>query len=341
MRVLSFLVLAALAKAQPVPEFHPRDIRPQGSTEVVALLPGMGVWIFGKNLGPPCAVENVMDPRTYKTRLCGVEVHFDGIPAKLLFTSPAQINLIVPDHPWEDQIINVRVIRDSEQSAAVPVRFGVNRPVLSLDGPAFTGMPIWIRVELPWRKGYLRYPHSTRPWDLGPGMFEVRFEGRELATLANLPFRPVTGSLWMVGLPVEPRKELLSRAPLHLQFPFDKPGIYQVRYSGPTGGIPERSVREPSEWTRIEVKQSTPAQRRASFAQLTANQPKEPTELLARYLPSILSTRNEEALRIVAQFLDSSDPVLKQYASYALNYFDPALLARVAPNHHPLRAVVQ
>lgn len=341
MWVFVFLTFAVYAAAQPAPEFRARDVRPQGSADAVALLPGVGVWIFGEHLGPACSVKNMMDPRTYKTKLCGVQVLFNGIAANLLFTSPAQINLIAPDHPWENQMINVQVIRDGARSAVVPVRFGVDRPVLSLDGSAFTGMPIWIRVELPWGKGFLRYPHTTRPWELAPGLFEVRFEGRDLPPLGAIPFRPVPGGPMMVGLPTKPRKELLSRAPIHLQYAFDKPGTYEVRYTDTASGGREGRTRDPSEWKRFEVKQSTPEQRRNSLDRLIANQPKDTTELLSYFLPSILAARNDVALRVVAQFLDSRDPVLNQYASYALNYFDPALLRRVVPNRQPLRGGVR
>jgi hypothetical protein len=341
MRLIALLALAVSAVAQPAPVFQARDIRPQGSADPRPLLPGMGVWIFGEHLGPPCGVDNMMDPRTYKTELCGVQVLFDGIPAKLLFTSPAQINLIAPDHQWQDELVSVQVIRDATQSAVVPVRFGVNRPVLSFDEPAFTGMPVWVHVELPWGKGFLRYPHYTEPWDLAPGLFEVRFEGRELPYLSCLPFRPVIGFPMMVGLPAEPRQDLLSRAPLHLQFAFDKPGIYEVRYTDTVSGGREGHMREPSAWTPIEVNPSTLSQRRAYFAKLLAAQPKDTTELLANFLPSLLATRDEAALRVIAPYLDSPDPVLNRYASYALNYFDPALLARVLPGRQPLRGGVR
>ncbi len=65
--------------------------RPQGSAEPRPLLPGIGAWIFGENLGPPCGVANVMDPATYKTELCGVRVLFGGIPARLLYTKPDKL----------------------------------------------------------------------------------------------------------------------------------------------------------------------------------------------------------------------------------------------------------
>src|SRR4051794_21765772 len=102
--------LAACAGAQPAPVFQARDVRPQGSADPHPLLPGIGVWIFGEHLGTPCGVENSMDPCTYKTELCATQVLFGGIPAKLLFTSPSQINLIAPDHPWQNELVNVQVI---------------------------------------------------------------------------------------------------------------------------------------------------------------------------------------------------------------------------------------
>jgi hypothetical protein len=331
MRVIVLLALAVYASAQPAPRFEARDIRPQGAAEPHPLLPGMGVWIFGQDLGPPCGVENVMDPRTYRTELCGVRVFFGGIEAKLLYTSPTQINLIAPDHPWRDELVNVQVAREGAVSAVVPVRFGVNRPVLSLAQPAFTGMPVWVRVEMPWGKGRLRYPQRPQPWELAAGAFEVQFGGTPLRFLPSLPYPPFGGFFMMVGLPGEPRAELLDRAPLHLIYEFDRPGTYEVRYT-------ERDL--VSEWTRIEVRPSTAEQRREWFAKLVAAPPRDTVEVLADFLPSLLAVRDEAALRVLARYLDSEDQLLQQYARYALNYFDAALRARVVPGRDPLRGGV-
>ena len=78
MRTILLIAVAACAFAQ-APRFETRDVRPQGSAEPRPLLPGIGVWIFGENLGPNCGVTNMMDAATYKTELCGVRVLFGDI----------------------------------------------------------------------------------------------------------------------------------------------------------------------------------------------------------------------------------------------------------------------
>ena len=341
MRPIALLAAAACAFAQ-APRFGAGDVRPQGSAEPRPLLPGIGIWIFGENLGPNCAVTNAMDPATYKTELCGVRVLFGDIPARLLYTSPGQINLIAPDHPWENEMVNVQVIHEGGVSVLVPVRFGVDRPILSVAGAAFAGMPVWIHVEMPVGRGSPRYPHWTVPWDLAPGRFEVRFEGRDLAALPQLPMAPPIPGGRMVGLPHEPAAKFLRRAPLHLLYALDRPGTYEVRYTETRfdPGARKETLYQQSEWTRMEVQPATAGQRLAWLAKLAASPPSDPVELIADYLPSLLAVRNETVLRILARYLDASDPVLSTYARYALNYFDPALLHRIVPGREPLRGFV-
>jgi len=341
MRTFLLMVVVACAFAQ-APHFEPRDIRPQGSAEPRPLLPGIGVWIFGVNLGPNCSVANVMDPSTYKTELCGVRVLFDDIPARLLYTSSGQINLIVPDHAWENATVNVRVIHPGGASAVVPVRFGVDRPVLSLAEPAFVGMPVWIHVEMPVGRGSLRYPHWTAPWALAPGKFEVRFAGRDIPILTELPFVPPSLGPWKVGLPHEPPERYLGRAPLHLVYSLNRAGTYEVRYTATqvTWRAPRNRSYQQSEWTRIEIQPSTAAQRASWLAKLAGSAPADPVELMADYLPSLLAVRDETVLRILIPYLDSSDDVLRTFAQYALNYFNPSLLQRVVPGREPLRGAV-
>jgi len=154
-------------------------VRPHGEAEPHPLAPGLLAWIFGENLSsfPGGTARNTMDPGTYKTDLCGTRVLVGGIEARLIFAGQSQINLVLPDHPWEDEMVNFQVIHDGLASPVVPVRFGFNRPVVSLAKPAFAGMPVWVRVENPWGTGSLRYSAHTEPWDFGAGRFDVTFQG--------------------------------------------------------------------------------------------------------------------------------------------------------------------
>jgi hypothetical protein len=338
-------VLAPAFAQEGPPFFQVEDVRPHGAAAPYPLTPGLLTWIFGSRLArhPGCGVRNMMDPATYETELCGTRVLVGGIAARLVMVSDRQINLVLPDHPWENEMVGVQVIRDGHASAVVPVSFGFNRPVVSAAGPAFAGMPVWIRVEKPWGKGWLRYPFHTEPWDFGPATIEVRFEGRELKMLPLPYWAPSIGG-GVIGLPREVPREYLHRLPLHLMYPLERAGTYHLRYTeyryrGP--GTSAVQVYQQSDWTPIEVRTSTAEQRRAWFQGLAGQAPEDIAELLSNYLPSLLAARHEPALRILARYLDHREALVRSYSGYALNYFDPALLRRVAPGRKPLRGGVR
>src|SRR5437764_151505 len=99
-RIFALIAAAACAFGQErQPFFRAEDVRPHGEAETHPLVPGLLTWIFGTNLGsfPGCTAENVMDPRTYKTELCGTRVLVGGIEARLIFAGDGQINLLLPD----------------------------------------------------------------------------------------------------------------------------------------------------------------------------------------------------------------------------------------------------
>jgi hypothetical protein len=324
------LFLAACLSAQLAPPFfRAEDVRPHGAAEPHPLSPGLLAWIFGANLtkSPGCCAQSLMDPATYKTELCGTRVLVGGIAARLIAVMPGQINFVLPDHPWENENVEVQVIRDGQASAAVPVYFGFNKPVLSLAAPAYAGMPVWIHVEKPYGTGWLRYPYYTEPWNIGPGRFEVRFHGRDLELLPQIPYPPPNLGM-MLGLPREVPAKYLNRVPLHLVYPMDQPGSYQIRYTE------HRDPPQTSSWTTIEI---LPHRKQT----LAAPPPSDTVELLSNYLPSLLAARDEATLRLLTPYLNSKDSLVSHYAAYALNYFDPALLRRVVPGRLPQRGGVR
>ena len=344
-RIFALVALAACAFGQErVPSFRAEDVRPLNAAEPHPLGPGLPTWIFGANLSslPGCGAQNLMDPVTYKTKICSTRVLVGGIEARLIFVSPGQINLVLPEHPWENEMVGVQVIHGGLASAIVPVRFGFNRPTISLAAPALAGMPVWVRVEKPWGKGWLRYPFHREPWDLGPGRFDVRFQGQELGILSLLPYPPPMFGM-MMGLPREVPPKYLYRVPLHLVYSFDRPGTYQVRYTEyrDRPGTADKTVDQQSEWTAIEVLPSTAEKHRTWFQALAASPPDETVELLSNFLPSLLAARDETALRLLAPYLESPDSLVREYAAYALNYFDSGLLQRVLPGRQPLRGLVR
>lgn len=335
LRVVTVVIIAATAWGQ-TPSFRAEDVRPQGAAEPHPLRPGMGVWIFGGNLGPSpsCTVDNGMDPSTYVEELCGVRVLFGGAPALLIYVSSDQINLVTPDHPWEDEDVDVVIARDGVTSAPASVRFGFARPRLSLDGPGYAGMPVWLRVERPWGRGRLRYPFHTEPWDMGMVWLEARYEGETLAPL-RLPALGPKADGWSVGLPEEPPDGLLDRLPLHLLYALDRPGRYQVRYLELRHAPAGMEVSQESVWADFELRPSTEEQRRTRFEELIANPPAGVSEIVGAYLPAVLAWRDEHALRALAPYLDYPNLVVQRYASYALYYFDEALRARTTPGREP------
>lgn len=345
-RVFALVAMAGGVFGQaPAPVFLAKDVRPQGAAEPHPLVPGLPAWIFGTDLGssPGCSAQNLMDRTTYKTELCGTRVLVGGIETLLIYVSPEQINLVLPEHSWENEMVSVQVTRNGVASASVPVHFGFNRPILSLAAPAFAGMPVWVRVEKPWGKGWLRYPVFTEPWDLGSGEFEVRFEGQALSILSALPYLPPSMGGMTILLPGEVPAKYLHRAPLHLVYGFDRAGTYDVRYTEYRGGSgpADRTVHQQSDWTAIEVPSPTAEQRRRWFRALAASPPNETVELLSNFLPSVLAARDEPALRILAPYLEHKNSLVRQYAAYALNYFDPGLLQRVLPGRKPARGGIR
>ncbi len=344
-RLFALLPVGVIISAQQEPPlFRAEDVRPHGAQSPHPLVPGMLSWIFGRNLGrtPGCAAENTMNLATYKTELCGTRVLVGGIEAKLIFASERQINLVLPEHPWENEMVGVQVIRDEVPSAVVSVRFGFNRPMLSLSAPAYAGMPVWVRVEKPWGKGWLRYPFHTEPWDLGASSFEVRFAGAEQPR-SPMPFAAGFVGGGIIGLPAEVPEEYLHRVPLHLAYDLSRPGSYEVRFTEYTlrPGTMEKQVYQQSGWTTLQVKPSTAQQRTSWLRSLAQSTPQDTVELLSNYLPSLLAARDEAALRVLARYLDYRDPLVRQYANYALNYFDAGLLERVVPGRKPLRQFVR
>lgn len=337
LRILPVVVLAAATWGQ-TPLFRTEDVRPHGAADPYPLRPGMGVWIFGKNLGPSpsCTVDDVMDSNSYVEELCGVRVLFGGVPASLIYVSPGQINLVTPDHPWEDEDVNVRVVRDGVASATASARFGFAAPRLSLEGPAYIGMPVWLRVERPWGHSRLRYPFHAEPWTMGSVWLEAHHDGNALATL-RLPTLGPQADGMSVGLPEEPPELLLDRLPLHLLYPLERPGSYQVRYLElrPAPGPAGMEVRRESVWIDFELLPSTEEQRRVWFEELIADPPARVSEIVGAYLPAVLARRDEQALRALAPYLDHPNLVVRRYAGYALYYFDEALLETTIPGREP------
>ena len=108
---------------------------------------------------------------------------------------------------------------------------------LSFEEPVRVGGPVWAHVELPNNsQGMVQYPVGVEPDNLGCHEFEVRRNGVLLPRIVVRYLINVSGGLscGVIGIPGRPMKHL-GRLPLHLQYRFETPGIYEVRYTRSDG----------------------------------------------------------------------------------------------------------
>src|ERR1039458_8460384 len=189
---------------------------------------------------------------------CGVQVFLGAIPSGLLYVQAGQINFKVPQEAAMDGTAPLRVVYQGRGSAAVEMRLGLEPATLSLERPARVGGPRWVHVQapsFPWYGG-VRYPVEIAPADFGCNEMEVRRNG------ALLPRIPMQAAAYMrvglmcgnMGIPGHEMQHK-DRLPLHLQYRFDQPGVYEVRYTRRVGQ-PEPVFQ--TAWTRIEIGPAQP-----------------------------------------------------------------------------------
>jgi len=189
--------------------------------------------------------------------------------------------------------------------SAEPAQTALQNFRITVDQPASAGLPVWIRGERDAPRP-AHYPYSDDPRDFGNNLVEMRrFENHPLAALhscraiAVAPSGPVSGEDF--DQPFGPRlpKNCL---PLHLEFPLDKPGVYQVRWTkvrkSLTGGaIKEKeTVLARSNWLTFTIKASTGEERKIWLKKKLANIPTSEKDLLSQYLPSLLSAAPDQAV---------------------------------------------
>lgn len=312
------------------PQFTAAGVQPSRGDHPVPLYEGELFSIYGRKLnGTAGCVAH--DP--LQTAMCGTVVTVDGIPAQLLYVSEKQINFRVPYGIACSAKVVIRVTSDG-RSAAATVPFSRPIPLISLDQPAYVGMPVWLHVEIPSHLDAVRYPLDTIPWSMGKDKVEVRFGGRPLALLSLQSLYPpaglVVGPLRRIGLPSEPRKK--KRIPLHLLYRLDRAGIYEVRYTLTRNEFgPQRNTACRSAWTKIEIRSSTAKQRHGWLRRMLAGVPSDPVELLSDFLPSLLASRDQEVLDLIKRQIYSPESLVRRYAFNALAYFSKATNAEIIP----------
>jgi len=99
----------------------------------MAIAPGEMVAIYGTNLGPsvPASQQPASDG-SYGTQLAGTSVSFNGVKAPILYTSPTQIDAIVPYAMANTTLANVSVNYQGQGVGST------NMPVVSVNPGIFT-----------------------------------------------------------------------------------------------------------------------------------------------------------------------------------------------------------
>jgi hypothetical protein len=206
--------------------------------------------------------------------------------------------------------------------------------ILSFDEPVYAGLPVWVHVKLPPGKPYdliqsnIRYPFTGGPACFGDAFsFEVMREGK------MLPKPDATCGPWnglFMGSSA-PATSPTGRFPLHLQYHFDQPGNYQVRFLVADAFGEQKPPMVVSDWTPLLVRPSTVEQRRQWVEMMKTNAPHDPGLLVGDYLPSLLASPTDDILPIFLQHAHDSDLHVPSYVVESLSYFTPEAQRHVIP----------
>ena len=347
--LLSFgLCLQALVwAADPPPQFIPEGVV-GGGAKARILVPGAVMSIYGQYLGSrpsDCAASA-------DKSICGTQVLISDQPAELLFVSDQQINFKVPLHVQHSDAAELRVVYRGQPSMPLTMKVGPQKITVSMDQPAYAGMPIWLRVELPFQYGTIRYPYFFGLAGFGCNEVEVRRNGE------SLPFIPGSRGLGSPGTFVGnicgsfgPSSHVTGRLTLHIMYDLSTPGKYEVRFtmrSEPFGVLSPTGFKARSEWTTFEVLPSEPNRRAKWLDSLREHPPVDSGEWLTDTLPGLLGIRDESSLEILTSYLYHPDSSVRRYAFNGLSYWPEetvlrkmlALLQETGPSDAILSAAI-
>ena len=323
------------------PSFSANRVLPSNSAIKAALSPGMLFSIYGQDLGPEQGCEGRADPSSRETpdprrasqtilvdttvfpkELCTVQVFIGDEPAGLLYVQEKQINFKVPQNLPLQGTVELKVVFQGRSSSGVQLEVGADRPKLSLEGVARVGGPVWIRVELPYGLNTVAYPGGPPPLDFGCNQVEVRRDGTPLVRTSLVSRQVIVGPGNGCGndlaYPGSPRAHS-GRLPLHLQYRFETPGVYEMRYSR-LQNVFGSEIGIQSDWTKVDVLPAEP--------RLLQVAPQDPSEILSDYLPSILGFPDPATLSVVVDYLYHPDQAVRRYASAALDWWPEAEVER-------------
>ena len=350
---LTLLAFAAVASGETVtgPQFAASGVLTEANGNRVApLAPGIAMRIRGSGLGPrnACLPGELVSPQRvppspflpnpigavdldYPTTLCGVQVAVGGTPAGLYEVSDREITFIVPRDSAIEGTTELRVTYLGE-SKAVTLPLGL--AVLSIEGVARVGMPVWVHVSLYDRT--LQYPFYPKPADFRCNDIEVRKNGKPLPRIATAASQQIGGGMSSgfgpCGTSSYPGAtgHKADRIPLHLQYKFDTPGTYEIQFQLDEGWRGKIT----SAWTPIEIQPATSQDRDAWIADLSSRWPSDPAELVTDALPSVMGVPDAKSLELVMDALYHPDGWVRQYAMGGLTYWPdsqslPAVMAAV------------
>ena len=184
---------------------------------------------------------------------------------------------------------------------------------------------MWLRVSMFGMDDYIRYPFSVHPADFSCHEVEVRRDGKPLPRIATLytqaggQIHGSFGGCGSLGLPA--KSSHTGRIPLHLQYRFDRPGTYEVRYTMRNMFPPGDTPIARSAWTRIEILPGTRTDRVQWLKEQRAHASSGTVELLTDFLPGILGSPEPESLALLCGYLYHPDVLVRQYAMVGLTYW--------------------
>lgn len=297
----------------------------------VALAPGLILTIFGNDLGPAQGCGRQHDAAgAYPKSLCEVQVLVGGVPSELLWVQSKQINFRVPGETPDRGTTDLMVVYQGRQSSAVTVPLGKEGTTISFEGPLRVGMPVWLKVTAPYQQDAgIWYPFMVFPVSFGCNEVEVRRDGVLLKKFIDIETQS-PGGFAFAGFPcgsiapgTEPRFK--NRLPLHLQYRFDQPGIYEVRVT--IRHRPDERTPYVSPWTKIEILPADPAARRQWLEDKIVHAPTDAGNLLSDFLPSILGNPDDETLEALRPYLYHPDRAVREYTAAGLTYWPAAQAA--------------
>ncbi len=325
---------ASLCAQADAPSFTPESVVPSWKAHAQSLMPGDLVSIYGRHLAPAGGCARVPPPQNgnYPTEACATRVTVNGIRAGLLAVLENQINLKIPAAAPTSGKAPIVVTVGNVSSPPVMVSFGKPKVILSLAGPAYVHMPVWIALDRP-LFGNTAYPYSVNPENFGGGRFEVRRNGVMLKPIEIRHDGEPGGISGLLNGSVAPAGALRGRLPLHLQYRYDVPGKYEVRFIGTKLEIDrQHGIRtvpvDGSDWTEIEILPYSAGQRRKWIQEQIAKMPSSPGLLVGDAIPGLLAFPDELALSAILPGLYHPDPLVRSFTLASLRMFDSALVAK-------------